>query len=71
MITTLLYKFIGWLFVQSEDEQNLPLIFLIPLVFLGVLLLFIAVPLDVILFPIEAIISLRYLYKRGDIDWLK
>ena len=71
MITTLLCKFIGWLFVQSEDEQNLPTIFLISLVFLGVLLLFIAVPLDVILFPIEAIVSLIYLFKGDDIEWLK
>lgn len=71
MITTLLYKFMSWLFVQSEDEQNLPTIFLIPLVFLSISLLFIAVPLDIVLFPIEAIISLIYLYKRGDIDWLK
>lgn len=71
MITTLLCKFISWLFIQSEDEQNLPTIFLVPLVFLSIFLLFIAAPLDVILLPIEAIISLIYLYKRGDIDWLK
>lgn len=71
MITTLVNNFLAWLFVQNEDEQTLPTMFLIPLVFLGVLLLFIAVPLDVILFPIEAIVSLIYLFKGDDIEWLK
>ena len=64
MIFTLVMKFLFWLVVDSEEEQNIPIIYLVPLVIFDILLLIISVPLDIVLFPIEAVASLIYLLIR-------
>ena len=64
MIFTLVMKFLFWLIVDSEDEQNLPIIYFIPLLVFCILLLIISIPLDMVLFPIEVIASLIYLFTR-------
>lgn len=64
MIFTLVMKFLFWLVVDSEEEQNLPIIYFIPLVIFDILLLIVSVPLDMVLFPIEVIVSLIYLLIR-------
>lgn len=64
MIFTLVMKFLFWLVVNSEEEQNIPTIYFIPLVLFDILLLIISVPLDIVLFPIEVITSLVYLLIR-------
>ena len=64
MIFTLVMKFLFWLIVDSEGEQNIPIIYLVPLVLFDILLLIISVPLDIVLFPIEVVASLIYLLIR-------
>lgn len=64
MIFTLVMKFLFWLVVDSEEEQNIPIIYFIPLVLFNILLLIISVPLDIVLFPIEVVVSLIYLLIR-------
>lgn len=64
MIFTLVMKFLFWLIVDSEGEQNIPIIYLVPLVIFDILLLIISVPLDIVLFPIEVVASLIYLLIR-------
>lgn len=66
MIFTLVMKFLFWLVVDSEEEQNIPTIYSTPLVLFDILLLIISVPLDIILFPIEVIIGLIYLFIRKE-----
>lgn len=64
MIFTLVMKFLFWLIIDSEEEQNIPIIYLVPLVPFDILLLIISVPLDIVLFPIEVVASLIYLLIR-------
>lgn len=66
MITTLVFEFLFWLIVESEEGQNFPIICLAPLAIFDILLLIISIPLDIILFPIEVIIGLIYLFIRKE-----